>query len=66
MLGLLNAKGQVRVDAPYSAEEWTAQLLAALEMLCGEQCASVGHLELLVATLEGKVKASLPQAQSLS
>ena len=65
-LGWLNAKGQVRADAAYSAKEWTAQLLAELERLCGEQQASIAHIKILVTTSVGKVKASLTQAGSLS
>ena len=65
-LGWLNAKGQVRADTPYSAREWTAHLLAMLESLCTEQSVSIAHIKVLVTTPEGKVKASLTQAGSLS
>lgn len=65
-LGWLNAKGQVRADTPYSARAWTAQLLETLETLCTEQSVSIAHIKVLVTTPEGKVKASLTQAGSLS
>ena len=65
-LGWLNAKGQVRADTPYSAREWTAHLLSALERLCAEQRTSIAHIKMLVTTPKGKVKASLTQAGSLT
>jgi len=65
-LGWLNAKGQVRADASYSAREWTANLLAALENLCAEQNASIAHIKTLVTTPTAKFKASLTQTGSLS
>ena len=65
-LGWLNAKGQVRTDTPYSAKEWTANLLATLETLCAEQHASIAHIKVLVTTPAAKHKASLTQAGSLT
>lgn len=65
-LGWLNAKGQVRADAPYAAREWTARLLGTLEALCAEQGASIAHIKALATTPESKVKASLTQTGSLT
>jgi hypothetical protein len=65
-LGWLNAKGQVRADAPYSARRWLAHLLAALETLCGEQNAPIAHIKALVATPQARFKASITLAGSLA
>lgn len=65
-LGWLNAKGQVRADAPYLARAWTTRLLATLESLCAEQQASIAHIKVLVTTPQAKLKASLTQAGSLT
>ncbi len=65
-LGWLNAKGQIRADAPYAAREWTAHLLATLESLCAGQHAAIAHIKILVTTPETKLKASLTQAGSLT
>lgn len=64
-LGWLNARGQVRASQPYVPRQWTADLLAALERLCGEAAAPIAHIKVLVTTPDARYKASLPQAGAL-
>lgn len=65
-LGWLNAKGHVRADTPYSARRWTADLLAGLETLCGEQNAPIAHIKALVTTPGAKFKASVTQPSAFA
>jgi len=60
-LGWLNAKGTVRADRPFAADEWTANVLHSLADGFARQQASIAHIKTLVTTETGRFKASITQ-----
>lgn len=50
-LGWLNAKGQVRANAPYSPRQWTADLLTGLDALTTQQGCAIAHIKTMVTAM---------------
>ncbi len=63
-LGWLNARGQVRADAPFSPMAWTTHLLNALTHFLARAEAPIAHIKVLVTTPHAKLKASVTQSNA--
>jgi G3E family GTPase len=60
-LGWLNATGSLDADQPFTAAEWLARMLTALDQRLASQGAEIAHVKLHVTTAEETLKTSLTQ-----